>query len=500
MTITRFDGVALPAGWTAVAPTGSTVTVANGYCELAIAASQDMDSLSSSVTAPEGPYIWTAVSGNFDYAVSLAEESINLTNQGLDLLGLNSGTMQAVRVACYCADQSGSFRGDRNFFAFHRWGTTNVSGTRANVTTTDTLGTVLYGGPGWLRLAYDQPTTTYTYKASMDGRTWFQIAQWTSLAPVNRFAIHATATPSGADGRVQRIALVVDMTGRGDDATEAAPPVGRSTVESTDFAAGTLPAWLTTEVANGGAVSTDVTGVTISLDRSQVGSKAWLLGPDTLSPDHGILIKYQVAENGYTNAFWVPTIRAEATTDIAGARTPDDKFGAGTSMLFELAARDDDVAGQIIRLLRRSPIAETETQTGTREFDGYTMLIENLAGEVTTVGKPVTWMRLEAIGDVVRGRLWYDGSPEPSSWQYQVSDDMRRGTQAAFTIAHNDTVTGSGSASMKLSYIEIYELAEVTDSEPVNVFALDEVAVEEPVDMLVLVDGIERPLNVSVAT
>lgn len=499
MTITRFDGVALPDGWTAVQPTGSTVTVADGYCELAIAASQDMDSLSSSVTAPEGPYIWTAVSGNFDYAVSLAEESINLENQGLDLLGLNSTTMQAVRAACYCAAQTGTFRADRNFFAFHRWGTTNTAGTRANVTTADTLGTVLYGGPGWLRLSYDQPTQTYTYSASMGGRVWFQIAQWTSLAPVDRFAIHATATPSGTDGRVQRIALVVDMTGRGDDATEAAPPVGRTTIELTDFASGTLPAWLTTEVDNGGAVSTDVTGTTLTLDRNQVGSKAWLLGPDDLSPDHGILIKYQIAETGYANAFWVPTIRAAMTTDIVGARTPGDKFGPGTSMLFELPGRDETVAGQIIRLLRRSPIDETETQTGNREFDGYTMLIENLAGEVTTVGKPVTWVRLEAIGDVVRGRLWYDGTPEPTGWQYQISDDMRRGTQVAMTMAHNNTVTGTGSSSVKLSYVEVYELTETTDSEPVNVFTLDD-GVEEGVDTFVLLDSIERPVVFSVAS
>lgn len=499
MTVTRFDGVTLPAGWTAVTPADTSVVVAGGYAELSVDPGQTKNSLFNSGTVPQGPYIWTAVTGSWDYAATLAEECIDLPDQGLDLMALHSATIQGVRAACFRAGTPSTFRDDRGFFVFHRWGLTNTAGTRATVSHTDTLGGELYGGPGWFRLSYDQPSTTYTYRASMDGRTWYTIASWVSEVPADRFAIHATATPSGTSGRVQRISAVVDMTGRGDDATTPPPAVARTVVQSTDFAAGTLPAWLTPDVANGGAVNTSTGGATLSTDRDQQGSRAWLLGPDTLAADHGILLKYRVASTGYGNVFWVPSIRVDSVTDIAGAVTPDDKYGPGTSMIFELPARVNAIAGQIIRLLRRSPIAQAETQTGGREFDGYTMLIERLTGEVSTEGQPTTWVRLEAIGQTVRGRVWYDGDPEPDAWQYQVEDHMRLGTQAAITMSHNDDVDDPGSASVTISQVVIYELAEATDSQAVNVYVLTD-SVEEPVDTTVLISGIERPTDWHVAT
>ncbi|WP_053207946.1 hypothetical protein [Jiangella muralis] len=460
MTVTRFDGATLPAGWTAVTPAGSSVVVGGGYAELAIAPGQTMNSLFTTGTTPQGPHIWTPVGGSWDIAVALAEESITLPNQGLDLLALNSATIQGARFASFTDAQAGTFRADRMWFGFHRWGTTNTSGTRASITTTDTLGSVLYGGPTWLRLAYDQPTTTFTYSASMDGRTWYVIATAVSAVPADRFAIHATATPSGTEGRVQRIAAVVDMVGRSGDATTPPPAVTRRTIHATNFADGAVPAWLTPATAAGGTVTPATGSVTLSTDGTQLGSLAWLTAAADLPADHGMLLRYEIPVAGHTNSFWVPTIRGAATTSVAGAKTPDDKFGAGVSMLFELPARQHSTAGTVIRLLRRSPIATAASMTGTREFDGYTMLVENLAGEVSTVGGPVTWVRLEAAGDTIRGRLWYDGNPEPSTWPYQVEDHMRKGLRAAITLAHNDATNEAAASAVRLSSVELYELAE----------------------------------------
>lgn len=450
-TVALFHGTTLPDGWTAVQPATTTVEMAGDFLRLATPAGGNFDSLGNAVTAPQGPLVWRPVSGSFDYAVGLAEEPQNLPFQGLDLLALTAA-MDGVRCCAYCGDQTGTFRADHNYYVYSRG-----SGSQAVAGNTSAL----YGAAGWLRLAYDQSTSTITYSQSRTGLpgSWVQISQFVTTVSPARFALHAIGydTADVTNGREQRIDRVVDMLARGtDSAVSAAPSISaRSVIQSaTDFTAG-LPAWLTADTANGGVVTANASGLTLQTTNAQVGSHAWVLGPNDLTEDHGVLLRYQVGA-GYTNAFWTPAIGASMSTDIPGARTPDDKFGPGVSMIMEMPGRQHSTAGTVVRMLRRSPVRTAETMTGSREFDGYSMLIEDLAFPVGTVGGPVTWMRFEKAGQRFRVRIWLDGETEPTEWHQELQDHARRGTAMALTLGHNDASTGSATATVTFTHVEVY--------------------------------------------
>lgn len=456
-TVTEFAGETLPAGWTAQAPAGAQVRMAGRYAELWIDPNQTFNSLHSGNNVPEGPLVWRAVDGAFDFAVGLAEEACNLPNQGLDLLALDESMSGGTRFANYSGAQSSTFRNDISWYI---WSTGRGQVTNS---TGDSLMNGLYGGPGWLRLAYDG-AGNFTCFASHTGRSgsWHTIGTFTTSFVPTRFAVHATATPSGADGRVQRIARVVDLAARGtDDATTEPPDAGRQLLHA--YAGGPLPGWLATDVANGGTVTVDSDGAELAVT-GDVGSHAWLIGPDDLPSDHGMLVSYQVTQTGAVNHFWVPAIAVSTSTDIPGARTPDDKWGQGTCLLLEMPARIHAADGQLVRVLRKSPNAAGETQTGNREFDGFTMLIQDTDAPVTTVGAPVTRLRMERHAGRLRVRLWYADEPEPESWTYELEDWMRFGRGAVWALAHNDDFAGS--SSVRLSRIELYGLVDDPGPEP----------------------------------
>lgn len=461
MTVVEFTGGTLPAGWTAVEPAGSSVDLPGDYVQLTIDPGQSFNSLSSSVDAPEGPLVQRSVSGAFDLAVGLAEEATVMPTSGIDLLALNSGAPDGVRLGLYTGAQTSSYDNDTGWF---------IRSTDPAITPLNTTGDApmggLYGCPGWLRLAWDG-VDTYTCYASHTGRSgdWHQLAQFTSGFTPDLFAIHAVSFPSGSDGRVQRIQRVVDLAARGSDDATDTPDVGTAaTLHSTDFSAGSLPAWLTPSTANGGAVTTTTAGAELTIDESQTGSRAWLVGPTDLPADHGLLVQYQLTAAGYLNAFWVPAVAVATTTDVPGAEVLSDKWGNGTGLIMEMPAREHASQGQLLRLLRRSPIPAGADQTGSREFDGYSLMIEDDAAPVGTVGLPLTWLRMEHAGHEVRVRLWLDGDPEPATWTYRAQGHMRGGLGMALTLAHNDSVSGSGTASVRFSQIELYDLSVVEES------------------------------------
>lgn len=90
-------------------------------------------------------------------------------------------------------------------------------------------------------------------------------------------------------------------------------------------------------------------------------------------------------------------------------------------------------------------------------------MVEDGSAPVGTVGTPLTWLRMERFDNWVRIKLWYDTDPEPKTWRYIAQDLMRYGTQAAFTLSQNDSVTGSGTAAVRFSRIQIYKLTPNTN-------------------------------------
>lgn len=457
MTVTEFAGATLPEGWTAQAPPGSSVDMSGEYLQLTILPGQSFNSLHSGNNVPEGPLVWRAVNGAFDFAVGLAEEACNLPNQGLDLLALDESGSGGARFANYSGAQNSTFRNDISWYI---WSTGRGQVTNS---TGDALMNGLYGGPGWLRLAYDGEGNYVCY-ASHTGRSgsWHTIGSFTTSFVPTRFAIHATATPSGVDGRVQRIARVVDLLARGsDDATTEPPEAVRRTLHTYD--GGALPEWLTVDTAHGGTVTVDESGAELAVTGDNL-SHAWLIGPDDLPRDHGMVVEYQVTQTGAVNHFWVPALSVDTSTDIPGARTPDDKWGNGTCLLLEMPARIHATDGRLVRVLRKSPNAAGETQTGNREFDGFTLLAQDTDAPVTTVGAPVTRLRMERHEGLLRVRLWYATDPEPEEWTYELEDWMRCGTGVVWTLAHNDGFAGS--SAVRLSHIELYELDSDPDPDP----------------------------------
>lgn len=461
-TVIDFAGGVLPDGWVAQAPTGATVDLAGDYLQLAIEPGHTFNSLSGTIHAPQGPLVWRPVDGQFDLAVALAEEATNLPNSGLDLLALTDA-MNGVRFCAYSGTQTSTFRNDIAWYVRDH----PVNHTVLN-TTGDQMMSGLYGGPGWLRMAWDG--STFRCYASHTGRSgdWHTIAEFASSLIPSRFAMHAIAFPSGADGRVQRIRRVVDLAARGnDDATSPPPPdLVRQTIHVTDFRSGAVPSWLEPAADNGGAVAADESGAVLSIHQGTLRSQAWLLGPDNLPKEHGMLLRYQLVGSGYTNAFWVPAVAVDTTTDVPGARTPDDKWGRGTSLIMEMPGRAAAGEGELVRVLRRSPIAAGAEQSGNREFDGYTLMVEDRSAPVSTVGNPVSWLRLERAGARLRARLWADGAPEPDEWHYQAEDWMRWGRGAAITLSQNDGVSGTGTAAVRLSHVELYALLVESGPDP----------------------------------
>lgn len=453
MTVTEFTGVTLPDGWTAVAPAGSSVDMPGDYLQLTIDPNQTFDSTTSSSTGPEGPLVWYTVSGAFDYAVCLAEEAINLNTQGLDLIAIDNTMLGGIRLSNY-RNNTGAHRLDCGWYVFGE-----NAGTVVN-TSGDGLMNGLYGGPGWLRMAWDG-VNAWTVYGSMTGfsGSWNTIASFTDAFTPTRFAIHAIAFPSGAAGRVQRIQRVVDLIAVGsDDATTDPPTRTEADLYEEDFAGGSLPAWLTAQTNNGGTVATTTAGAELSVGATDQ-SYAWLVGPTDLPIDgHGIEIEFQLTSAGGTNHFWVPVIALESSTDIAGAQVHNDKWGTGDGLLLEMSAREHAVAGATIRTLRTSPNDTGSSPTGNREFDTYTLLVEDTSAPVTTVGTPLTRLKMERLDNArLRAKFWYAANSEPSAWDYEVECRMRHGTGMGLTLSHNDGA--GGTSSVRFSYIRVYKLA-----------------------------------------
>lgn len=440
-----FDGATLPTGWSQAAPVGS-VDLAGEYLRLVTPPGASVDSISNGVTTPQGPLVWCEVSGSFDFAVALAEEPNNLPNQGIDLLALTASNTGA-RFCNYSSTMTGtSFRGDHKYYVYDN-GSQAVTGNTSQ----------LYGAAGWLRLRYDESASTFTFYQSRTGLagSWVQISSHTTALTPERFAIHANAAVPDSYGREQRIAGVVDMLARPAGDVEEPPGDPSRTVLST-FDGSTVPG--APESRNNGSVSVVNGNLALSITDQVADSHAGVVFTG-LPVHHGLLLRYRVAQ-GYTNAFWVPGLAIEPSTTIDGAVVVDDKWGKGNLMLMEMPARvGSGTADRTVRMLRRSPVPVGQAQTGSREFDGYSMLIEDLNFPIDTDGSPWTWMRFEKVGNWYRARVWYDGQSEPTAWDQMLTDHARRGTSAGLALGSNDSQAGgSNTATVEFSDIQVYQV------------------------------------------
>lgn len=443
--VTWFKDEGLPEGWTSETPAGS-VLFSSEYLTLKTPAGAVVDSISSAGGKPQGPMIQINVDGPFDYAVALAEEPNNLANQGIDLLALGEDNTGA-RFCLYSTDLSSSFRNDHNYYVFDGSSRTVTGNTSA-----------LYGAPGWLRLKYDGTDFTFYQSRTALPGSWVLINTHAAPFVPAKFAIHAIAYVADSYGREQRIAGVVDMTKHPSEDVFTSPVVVRTDDNEFD---GTNVLGTVATVGADSAVEVVDGNQILTVKNATAGSSASVMF-EMPTQNHGMLLRYKVAP-GFTNAFWVAGVGLETTTSLEGAKVVSDKWGAGDMMLMEMPARiTSNVsgnAGVIVRMLRRSPVPLAQEQVGTREFDGYSMLIEDLNFPVGTEGGPWTWMRLEKVGYWTRVRIWLDGEAEPDEWSQMLVDCSRRGSNASLSLGFNDaSAGGTDTATVSFSDIVLYSV------------------------------------------
>ncbi len=286
MTVTRFDGDELPEGWSAVEPAGGHVTVGGGYAALQSDAGANFDSIGSSISAPQGPRIQVEVAGAFDYAVALASPANTAASSGVSVLALDESAGYGVRFDQYV---SGVDNRNPSWYGYRRDNTGNADLSLASTPS------ALWGPRAWMRISWDG-VDSWKIQSSHTGlpESWHTHAEFTADFTPATFELALTAFGPDSNGREVRIGAVVDMDGRGDDATTHFL-VGeiRDTIYNANLSGPELPEGLTATEANGGEAVVRNGTLRMLTDTAVNGSYAWVKGPDDLPADHGVLIRYR---------------------------------------------------------------------------------------------------------------------------------------------------------------------------------------------------------------
>lgn len=454
-SVARFGGGALPAGWSQTTPLGSSLDHSPGhYSRLLVDAGQTLNRVGPSVTAHEGPGVSVPTGGGaFDYAVALALSVMCAEQQGIDLLATGTGDTAAQVTQHFTTGTQES----PSWAAFHRWASGNAA-----VATVDPAPDPLRGPPSWTRLAWDG-VDTFTFWASHTGRAgqWAQVAQWTSEVAPDTFWARMSVDAGDTDARELRIGAVVDLAARGsDDATVPFPAATASTVESIDFTGQTtLPGWLTADTGPDATVVVQNDAAELAIDMNTTSSFAWLLGPQNLPPDHGLIVNYTLPTGaGVINAFFVPIIRSGLPpTSLPASQILPDKYRPGTGLVGEVSG-SGAAAGQTLRMLDAHPVNLDEDYT-VGEFNGFSHLIFDTQGPVNHFLAGRMWMQVEAVGPHWRARWWRHGNDNPITWHYTGTDFTQiDGVGIALVWAHNDGTTGDTAATALIHSVEVYEL------------------------------------------
>lgn len=448
MTITRFDGTTLPAGWTATEPALGHVVVSGGFLRLQSDAGATFNNLSGGITAPQGPLVRIPVSGAFDFAVGLGNAANAAEFQSFELTAWDQATTRGIRFAQYVQEVSNR---DVSWFGRRQTATT------ANITLTAPPSN-LYGPRGWMRFTWTG--TQFILRSSMTGKpgSWHTHATVTDAFAPTEFLLGMTASTPDANGRELRYAVFVDMADQADDATSPPGETTSTPLHDFDLSGAALPAGLTSQVNAGGSVVVSGGFARLTNDTNVADSYAWLVGPTDLPRDHGMLIRYRFPQPSVQNTFGAPILRGAATTDLPGAQVLQDKYRPGTGTLAEINGAGS--FGDIIRFLTANPTPVGENFDGSSEFLGFANMVENLDGEVNGNTGNWIWLRFEVIDGYWRARFWYDGSAEPSAWTYEGGDWTQHGTAWFLSWSHNDSTTGGagGLASMDVAELELYEV------------------------------------------
>lgn len=452
MTVIRFDGDSLPAGWTTTEPAGGHVVVSGGYLRLQSDVGADFDNLSGGVTTPQGPLVRIPISGTFDYAFGLGNSAIAAINQSFELTVWDQASTRGIRFGQYSTAAPG-----RSSLWFCRRQTT----TNQNVTLTAPPSN-LYGTRGWMR--YTWTGTQFILRSSQTGKpgTWHTHGTITDAFVPTELLLGMTAATPDANGREVRHAVFVDMVDQAEDATQPPGETTYNPLHDFDLTGVALPSGLTSEVNASGTVVVADGYARLTTDSNVADSYAWLIGPDNLPLDHGMLMRYRFPQPFVQNVFAAPILRGSGTTDLPGASVVEDKYRPGTGLLTEINGGGS--FGDILRFLLAHPVPTGKNFDGAAEFDGFAMVVENLNGEVDGSLGDWIWIRFEAIDGYWRARFWYDGDAEPGSWQYEGGDWTQRGTAWFLSIAHNDSTTGGaqGLSSIDVAELELYEVVTST--------------------------------------
>ncbi len=476
---TKFPGSSLPAGWTALTPSGSTVVVADGWLKLTAAGGTAYDGISASNGVNGGICAYHALpnpGGAFDIAMQVSTDVGDTKAWGVYLAVCdvdgedNSGggwARYGISRPNTDVERPNRFAGSRPAGSGTGSGGTN----HYNVSVNNSPMGLQSGMPSYIRLAFDGVDLFQPY-LSTDGFNWVADTTFTRAFDPTRLLVLFTSTGPNTAGTMH-IAAVHDLLALGTtDLRDPRPDFDRVSVSSFDGTVGSLPAGWVDDSAGGDSVTFTGTAVRLASDAALVGSRARVRWDGARYQSCGLLLRvnWPSFDSDLFNTWGL-------MTDEGSSQDPYIRVGGGYGL---------ERGGTAIRPIRidnpfGSNVASVPGTTGLDEKP-YAWL-KDLTGDNIAIGAPTRMIRLErpyveASRAWYRVKIWNDAgslaaslAAEPDEWAiFEGQDDIERSDLGPLlTLAHNNPGGGlTGTGQQDLLWVDFYELVEAAESPTVD--------------------------------
>jgi hypothetical protein len=468
---TQFDGDALPAGWSAFTPNGSSVTVDDGWLQFGIPAAQTFDTIFSGGGINTAICAYHAVptqpGGAFDWAIQISDDISDTKQWGIHLLACDVDGEDNSGGGWF---RWGFFRPNTNtefaqFFAASRpagsgtttGGTNHITGSNTNTLTESQMS----GVPVWPRLSFNG-TDQWSCRYSPDGGgNWYTQGTFTRAFTPTRLLIAVTSAVPQTAGTI-RVASSHDLLALGATDLRTAKPERERERILLYQAGDPLPAELNDDSAGGDSVVAGGTGLVFTTSAPTVDSRARLVWDGERSASMGMLLR--IKGGTFTGGSTFSTFGLLQDLGLVGG-DPYVRLGGGYGVergaTITRPIRVDNPQGSNVASVVGTTGLDEKRYAWMRSVSGQPTL-NSAAADI--------WLRMERLWVDTGGQAWWsvsewnEGQAEPGTWNIiDAQDDTERISDLGPSLAltHNNPVTPpTGGAVLTIPYLEVYLLVE----------------------------------------